>query len=94
MKKIKDFTAIIVDGSECCQHVNRNRHCVDAIVPVKNGKIPATYICGRCGNIIDMTDSIRQDILKNKFILETGNYGRMPVTVEGVEMSASTVEYS
>ena len=91
---MKNFTAILVDGSECCQHVNRNRHCVDAIVPITNGKIPATYICSWCGATNKMTDQIRQDILRNRFIVETGNYGRMPVTVEGINMNAHTVEYS
>lgn len=88
------FTAVLVDSSECCQHVNRYRHCVDARVRIIDGKIPEYYTCSWCGSKVEMSDSIREDILNNHFVIETGENGRFQlVEVEGIHLNASTIEY-
>ena len=50
---MKNYTALIVDGSPCCQYVNRNRHDVDLSVSVRGGKRHHCN-CGWCGQRVEV----------------------------------------
>ena len=91
---MKSFIAILIEASECCQHVNRMRHSVDARVEIKDGKLPEHYMCSWCGATHPMTDDMRRWVRSGGFVIETGENGYTQVEVDGVHIKASTVEFS